>query len=110
MGAYAGRVIAARARGAAQPPPFAYRHQGDLATVGRKAAIVKLGGFTLTGFLGWAFWGVVHVYFLIGLRNRIAVAFNWLWEYVTFGRRARLITEPAVAGPPPVAATSTERL
>jgi len=98
MGQYAGKVIAARARGAPTPGPFAYRHEGDLATVGRKAAIVKLGRLELTGFLGWLFWGLVHVYFLIGLRNRIAVAFSWLWDYVTFGRRSRLITQ-ASAGP-----------
>ena len=98
MGQYVGKVIAARARGASAPGPFAYKHQGDLATVGRKAAIVKLGRLELTGFIGWLFWGLVHVYFLIGLRNRIAVAFSWLWDYVTFGRRSRLITQ-APAGP-----------
>lgn len=95
MGQYAGRLVAARAAGAPPPPPFAYRHEGDLATVGRKAAIVKVGRIELTGFIGWLFWGLVHVYFLIGLRNRIAVASNWLWDYVTFGRHARLITQPA---------------
>ena len=76
------------------PAPFRYRHQGDLATIGRKSAIVKLGRLALTGFIGWAFWGLVHVYFLIGVRNRLAVAFSWLWDYVTFGRRSRLITDP----------------
>jgi NADH dehydrogenase len=99
MGHYAASVIAARATGKAAPGPFRYRHQGDLATIGRKAAVVKLRHLTLTGFLGWAFWGLAHVYFLIGLRNRIAVAFSWAWDYVTFGRRARLITEPADARP-----------
>jgi NADH dehydrogenase len=94
MGDYVGRAIAARLKGRPTPAPFRYRHQGDLATIGRKSAIVKLGAFTLTGFAGWAFWGLVHVYFLIGVRNRIAVAFSWLWDYVTFGRRARLITDP----------------
>jgi NADH dehydrogenase len=95
MGDYVGRVIAARLKGRPPPAPFRYRHQGDLATIGRKSAIVKLGALTLTGFAGWAFWGLVHVYFLIGVRNRIAVAFSWLWDYVTFGRRSRLITDPA---------------
>jgi NADH dehydrogenase len=95
MGRYVGQAIAARSRGRAAPGPFAYRHQGDLATVGRKSAIVKLGRLTLTGFPGWAFWSLVHVYFLIGLRNRIGVAFSWAWDYVTFGRRSRLITRPA---------------
>ncbi|HEV2531720.1 NAD(P)/FAD-dependent oxidoreductase [Phenylobacterium sp.] len=95
MGDYAGRAIAARLRGASNPTPFRYRHQGDLATIGRKSAIVKLGRLTLTGFVGWAFWGLVHVYFLIGVRNRVAVASSWLWDYVTFGRRSRLIIDPA---------------
>lgn len=97
MGAYVAQVITARARGEAPPPPFRYRHQGDLATVGRNAAIVSLGKAKVTGFPGWVLWSVVHVYFLIGVRNRIAVAFSWLWEYLTFRRRARLITEPATA-------------
>ena len=61
--------------------------------------MVKLGGLTLRGFVAWMFWGIAHVYFLIGLRNRIAVAFSWAWDYITFGRRARLITEPADGRP-----------
>lgn len=94
MGRYAGRVIAARVTGRAEPRPFRYRHYGDLATIGRKAAVVKLGRFELTGFLGWWFWGVAHIYFLIGLRNRFVVALTWLWSYLTFRRGARLISSP----------------
>ncbi len=94
MGRYVGRVIAARLAGRAEPKPFHYRHHGDLATVGRKAAVVKLGRFELTGFLGWLFWGVAHIYFLIGLRNRFVVALTWLWSYLTFRRGARLISSP----------------
>jgi NADH:ubiquinone reductase (H+-translocating) len=93
MGRYVGRLIAARAAGRPAPPPFRYRHQGDLATVGRHAAVVKLGRLELTGFLGWLFWSVVHIYFLIEIRDRFMVAFTWLWDYVTFHRGARLITE-----------------
>jgi len=66
---------------------------GDLATIGRHAAVVKLGRLELTGFLGWLFWSVVHIYFLIEVRDRFIVAFTWLWDYVTFQRGARLITE-----------------
>ena len=91
MGHYVGGVIAARIRGRSAPGPFVYRHLGDLATIGRKSAVVKLGVFQLTGFLGWLFWSAVHIYFLIGLRNRFVVALNWLWSYLTFQRGARLI-------------------
>lgn len=94
MGRYAGRLIAARIAGKPDPKPFSYRHYGDLATVGRKAAVVKLGRFELTGFLGWWFWGVAHIYFLIGIRNRFVVALTWLWSYLTFRRGARLISWP----------------
>jgi NADH dehydrogenase len=97
MGRYAGCVIAARIAGRAEPKAFVYRHYGDLATVGRKAAVVKLGRFELTGFLGWLFWGVAHIYFLIGLRNRFVVALTWLWSYLTFRRGARLISSPETA-------------
>jgi NADH dehydrogenase len=91
MGHYVGSVIAARAAGRAAPASFAYRHLGDLATIGRKSAVVKVGVFQLTGFFGWVFWSAVHIYFLIGLRNRFVVALNWLWSYLTFQRGARLI-------------------
>jgi NADH:ubiquinone reductase (H+-translocating) len=91
MGRYAGEVIAARLAGQPPPAPFAYRHLGELATIGRKSAVVKLGPIQLTGFIGWVFWSAVHIYFLIGLRNRFVVALNWMWSYMTFQRGARLI-------------------
>jgi NADH dehydrogenase len=97
MGAYVGRLIAAKVAGRPPPMPFRYRNLGDLATIGRHAAVVKLGRFELTGFLGWLFWSLVHIYFLIGVRDRFIVAFTWLWDYITFQRGARLITEV----PPP---------
>jgi NADH dehydrogenase len=103
MGHYVGGVIAARVQGREVPPPFAYRHLGDLATIGRKSAVVKLGPVQLTGFIGWLFWSAVHIYFLIGLRNRFVVALNWLWSYVTFQRGARLIG----AAPPSVSAAAS---
>jgi NADH:ubiquinone reductase (H+-translocating) len=100
MGDYAGRLIAARVAGGTLAP-FRYRHQGSLSTIGRHAAIVELGPFQLKGFIGWLFWCLVHIYFLIGLRNRFIVAASWLWGYLTFQRGARLITEvppPRVSG------------
>jgi NADH dehydrogenase len=92
MGNYVGKLIAARVAGQSLPP-FRYRHQGSLATIGRRAAVVELGHIQLRGFIGWVFWSAVHIYFLIGLRNRFVVAVTWLWSYVTFKRGARLITE-----------------
>jgi len=93
MGGYVGRLIAARVAGKAEASPFRYRHQGDLAAIGRRAAVVKLGRMELRGFLGWLFWGLVHIYFLVEVRGRFIVAFTWLWEYLTYQRGARLITE-----------------
>jgi NADH:ubiquinone reductase (H+-translocating) len=96
MGNYVGKLISARIAGRSLPP-FHYRNQGILATIGRRAAVVELGPIRLTGFIGWLFWSVVHIYFLIGLRNRFVVAVTWMWGYITFQRGARLITEV----PPP---------
>ena len=93
MGQYVGDVIAARLAGKASPPPFRYRHQGDLAAISRRAAVVKFGRLRLTGRLGWLFWGLVHIYFLVEVRDRFIVAFTWLWDYLTYQRGARLITE-----------------
>jgi NADH:ubiquinone reductase (H+-translocating) len=93
MGKYVGRLISARIAGREWRKPFHYVHLGDLATIGRRAAVVKFGRLELKGFLGWVFWSVAHIYFLIGLRNRFIVAFNWFWDYVTFQRGARLITD-----------------
>ena len=92
MGAYVGRMIDARARRHAPPPLFRYIHRGNLATIGRKAAVADIGGFWLSGFPAWVLWAVAHVWFLIGWRNRTVVALNWVWSYVTFQRGARLIT------------------
>jgi NADH dehydrogenase len=91
QGAYVARVILARLRGEA-PPTFRYRNYGNLATIGRKAAVADFGWLRLSGFLAWLLWGLVHISFLIGFRNRIAVLVDWLWAYITFQRGARLIT------------------
>ncbi|WP_343895287.1 NAD(P)/FAD-dependent oxidoreductase [Craurococcus roseus] len=92
MGRYVGRLLAARAKGRPAPPPFAYRHHGDLATIGRRSAVVELGSIRLTGLIGWWFWGIAHIYYLVGFRSRVVVSFEWLWSYLTFQRGARLIT------------------
>ena len=92
MRKYVGKLIAARVAGQS-PPAFRYRHEGSLATIGPRAAVVELGHIQLRGFVSWMFWSAVHIYFLIGLRNCFVVAIPWLWSYVTFKRGARLITE-----------------
>jgi NADH dehydrogenase len=65
---------------------------GNLATIGRKEAVVDFGRLKLTGRIAWLVWGLAHIYFLIGFRNRMAVAVDWLWSYLTYQRGARLIT------------------
>jgi len=92
QGQYVARVIKARLAGGSVPPPFRYRNLGNLATIGRRAAIADFGWIRLNGRLAWLLWGLVHIYFLIGFRNRMAVMLDWLWAYVTFQRGARLIT------------------
>ncbi len=92
QGAYVARVIAARLGGAPAHAPFRYRDQGNLAAIGRKAAVIDFGRLRLTGRIAWLIWGSAHIYFLIGFRNRIATAINWLWLYLTHQRGARLIT------------------
>jgi len=92
MGQFVAKTIAARVAGKQSAPRFTYRHYGDLATIGRTSAIVNLKGVRLTGFPGWLFWSVAHIYYLIGTRNRFVVAFDWLWNYITFQRGARLIS------------------
>ena len=92
QGAYVARVIAARLAGTAATRPFRYRDQGSLATIGRKAAVVDFGRLRLTGRIAWLIWGGAHIYFLIGFRNRLVIAIDWLWSYLTYQRGARLIT------------------
>jgi NADH dehydrogenase len=94
MGDYVGKVIAADlAR--ERRPAFHYFDKGDMATVGRMAAVAKVEWpfkAHLSGFAAWITWCVVHIFFLIGFRNRIAVIAQWTWNYFAFTRSARLIT------------------
>lgn len=92
QGHHAARAIAARLLGRKPPGPFRYKSFGNLATIGRKCAVVDLGWVRLSGFFAWLLWSVAHVYFLIGFRNRLVVCANWAWNYITFDRGARLIT------------------
>jgi NADH:ubiquinone reductase (H+-translocating) len=90
-GAYVAKAIRARLAGASAPP-FRYHHAGDLATIGKRRAVIDFGWIKLKGALAWWLWGLAHIYFLIGVRNRLSVALNWLWIYVRDQRGARLIT------------------
>lgn len=92
QGAYVGELISARVGGRPEPEAFKYHDIGQLATIGRRAAVVDLGWIKLKGRLAWWFWGIVHIYFLINLRSRLIVAIQWFWSYLTFDRGARLIT------------------
>jgi NADH:ubiquinone reductase (H+-translocating) len=113
QGEYVASLLIARAQGKTLPP-FRYRDAGSLATIGRKQAVAQLGPFKLSGFAAWLLWSLAHIYFLIGFRNRLAVAVNWAWSYVTFQRGTRLITGisgsriedvmPVVMAAPPMAA------
>jgi NADH dehydrogenase len=99
QGAYVARLIRARVAGGQPPEPFRYRDEGMLATIGRGAAVANLRWIKLTGWLAWMFWGLVHIYFLIGFRNRMMVFLNWAWAYFTYGLGARLITGRRGRGP-----------
>jgi len=91
MGGYVARSIRARVDGR-HAEPFRYRHYGNLATIGRSRAVIDFGWLRLKGWLAWWIWGSAHIYFLISMRNRALVAWQWLWSYLTFQRGARLIT------------------
>lgn len=89
---------------------FRYRDAGSMATIGRGAAVAEVLGFRLWGFPAWLLWALAHVYFLIGARNRLVVATNWVWSYLTFDRGARLITGPILSQPSEPARPGNETL
>ena len=96
-----GRAVAANIERALRGEallPFRYHDKGSLATIGRAAAVADFGRFKVSGALAWLLWLAVHIYFLIGFRNRGLVLFQWAWSWVTGGRGARLITEPGSVG------------
>lgn len=94
MGDHVGKIIAADLANQRRPP-FRYFDKGDMATIGRMAAVAKVEWpfkAHMSGFPAWVIWIFVHIFFLIGFRNRIAVFSQWVWSYLTFTRGARLIT------------------
>ncbi|ABB33256.1 FAD-dependent pyridine nucleotide-disulfide oxidoreductase [Geobacter metallireducens RCH3] len=92
MGTYAGEAIVAREKGET-PKPFRYRDRGSMATIGRSAAVACAFGMKFRGFSAWLVWLLLHLYYLIGFRNRIVVMLNWIWYYWFHERQVRLITE-----------------
>lgn len=91
MGTFAAKTIVADLKGEPRRP-FSYWDKGTLATIGRNSAVGDLGPIHLSGLVAWLAWLFIHVYFLIGFRNRLRVIADWAWQYFTFGRGARLIT------------------
>jgi len=91
QGVYVAGLIKQRLRGRASVKPFRYRNYGNFATIGRKAAVIDFGWLHMRGLFAWILWSFAHIYFLIGFRNRLIVAMQWLWAYFTFQRGARLI-------------------
>ncbi|SFN38572.1 NADH dehydrogenase [Formivibrio citricus] len=91
-GEHVGKQILARLAGKPAPAPFRYFNWGNMATIGRHSAVADFGWMKMKGALAWWLWGVVHIMFLIGFRNRIAVMLHWLWSFLTFKRGVRLIT------------------
>ncbi len=113
-GAYVATVLRSRLGERVPPPPFRYRHQGSLATIGRKSAVADFGWIKLWGAVAWWLWGAVHVLFLLGLRNRLSVVVGWMWSYFTYQVGVRLITGEAAgfveAGRSPLSVPQRESL
>jgi NADH dehydrogenase len=94
-GAYVARAIKAKLSGSEMQEPFGYRNMGSLATIGRNAAVIDFGVVRLAGFPAWLLWSGVHIYYLVGFRNRFIAMADWIWTYLTYERSARLITGTA---------------
>ncbi|MDH3728484.1 MAG: NAD(P)/FAD-dependent oxidoreductase [Myxococcales bacterium] len=119
MGKYVGKLIAnqvGQGASASEPKPFEYWDKGTLATIGRGKAVADIGRFKFGGLLAWLLWVFIHIFFLVGFRNRVMVLIEWAYAYVTFHRGARLITGQgirpktlsanAISPPPPPSAES----
>jgi NADH dehydrogenase len=98
QGRYAAKAIRARLR-ARTTPPFRYRDKGNLATIGRAAAVAEVKGLRLGGFIAWITWLVVHLWYLVGFQNRVLVIIRWAFSFATHGRGARLISDGGASPP-----------
>ncbi len=93
QGRFVAKVIRARITGTRAPERFNYIDKGQMATIGRSRAVAMYKGLEFSGFTAWMGWLLVHIYYLIGFKNRVFVLFQWAWTYLTFRRGARLIIE-----------------
>ena len=92
-GAFVAETIRRRLSGDSERRAFRYHHEGSLAQIGKGKAVIDFGWLKLRGAIAWWFWGLAHIYFLVGVRSRLSVALNWLWIYARDQRSARLITQ-----------------
>ena len=91
-GAYAAKVIRARVEGKSVPPPFRYFNKGEMAVIGRAAAVANIFGIHVSGLLAWLMWLFIHLMYIVEFQSRVSVFIQWGFEYLTFSRGARLIT------------------
>ncbi len=98
-GAYAAKVIRARVAKKPEPPPFHYFNKGDMAVIGRAAAVANIFGLHLSGLLAWLVWLFIHLIYIVEFQSRVMVFIQWGIQFVTFSRGARLITGDAAAPP-----------
>ena len=94
QGQYLATALKEKIRSGTSAAPFLFKNRGDVAIIGRHAAVVDFGWGRLTGTLAWMLWALIHIYLLAGLQHRLLVAVQWLWRYLTYDRGARLIVEP----------------
>jgi NADH dehydrogenase len=92
QGVYAARMILARLKGRRPPKPFRYFNKGDMAVIGRGAAVASVFGIRLSGFLAWIIWLFIRLMYLVNFQNRVLVFVQWGFQYLTFSRAQRLIT------------------
>ncbi len=99
-GKHVAKIIAGEARGSHARPAFRYRDKGNMATIGRAEAVIATKRFARHGLLAWMLWWVVHIFFLVGFRNRVYMMFHWAWSWLTYKRGSRLITGEVGQLPP----------
>jgi NADH dehydrogenase len=93
QGSYIGRGLSQRLRSGKGSKPFVFRNRGNVAIIGRHAAVFDLGWAQFTGFIAWVLWAIIHVYLLVGFEHRILVTVQWIWRYLTYESGSRLIID-----------------